>query len=311
MSYSNLIFDANILVIDEDIFQTEQIYNVLKQRFRLIKILNDPTEALKVSIKDNYDLIISDMQFSRTNGLRLCSEFRSKVETRYTPILILSEDHDKSNLVKALDVGANDYLTVPLDESELIARINLQVKHKRYQDALRMNLFNNVEMSIKDPLTNCYNRRYFDTHLRNLVKNSIEKNKRLSLMILDIDYFKVVNDNFGHSAGDELLKQIQKRISENIRVTDLLVRFGGEEFVVVMPDASISDTYVVAERIRKIIAMEPFTFSDKNKIHNVTVSIGITEMQKSDLDNIKKFIVRADRYLYKAKNNGRNKVVTD
>ncbi len=128
MSYSNLIFDANILVIDEDIFQTEQIYNVLKQRFRLIKILNDPTEALKVSIKDNYDLIISDMQFSRTNGLRLCSEFRSKVETRYTPILILSEDHDKSNLVKALDVGANDYLTVPLDESELIARINLQVK---------------------------------------------------------------------------------------------------------------------------------------------------------------------------------------
>ncbi|VDM94315.1 unnamed protein product [Onchocerca ochengi] len=142
------------------------------------------------------------MQFSRTNGLRLCSEFRSKVETRYTPILILSEDHDKSNLVKALDVGANDYLTVPLDESELIARINLQVKHKR---------------------------------------------------------------------------------------------FGGEEFVVVMPDASISDAYVVAERIRKIIAMEPFTFSDKNKIHNVTVSIGITEMQKSDLDNIKKFIVRADR----------------
>ncbi len=311
MGYSNLIFDANILVIDEDIFQAEQIYNILKQRFRSIKILNDPTEALKVSIEDNYDLIISDMQFSRTNGLRLCSEFRSKVETRYTPILILSEDYNKSNLVKALDIGANDYLTVPLDESELIARINLQVKHKRYQDALRMNLFNNVEMSIKDPLTNCYNRRYFDTHLRNLVKDSVKKNKRLSLMILDIDYFKVVNDNFGHSAGDELLKQIQKRISENIRVTDLLVRFGGEEFVVVMPDASVSDAYAVAERIRKIIATEPFALSDKNTTHNVTVSIGITEMQKSDLDNIKKFIVRADRYLYKAKNSGRNKVVTD
>lgn len=265
MDYSNQIFDSNILVVDEDIFQAEQIHNVLKQRFKLINILNDPMEALKVGIEDNYDLIISDMQFSETDGLRLCSEFRSKVETRYTPILILSEDYNKNNLVKALDVGANDYLTVPLDESELIARVNLQVKRKRYQDALRMNLFNNAEMSIKDPLTNCYNRRYFDTHLRNIIKDSVEKNRRLSLMILDIDYFKIVNDDFGHSAGDELLKQIQKRISENIRVTDLLARFGGEEFVVVMPDTNISDAYIVAERIREIIATEPFILSDKKK----------------------------------------------
>ncbi|MDR0288813.1 MAG: PleD family two-component system response regulator [Rickettsiales bacterium] len=310
MDYSNQIFDVNILVVDEDVFQAEQIYNVLSQRFSSIKVLNDPTEALKIGIEDNYDLIISDMQFSQTDGLRLCSEFRSKVETRYTPILILSEDYDKNNLVKALNVGANDYLTVPLDESELMARVNLQVKRKRYQDALRMNLFNNAEMSIKDPLTNCYNRRYFDAHLKNIVKDSVEKNRRLSLMILDIDYFKVVNDDFGHSAGDELLKQMQKRISENIRVTDLLARFGGEEFVIVMPDTNISDAYTVAERIREIIATEPFVLSGENTTHSVTVSIGIAEMQKSDLDNIKKFIVRADRYLYKAKNSGRNRVVT-
>ncbi|MDR1139717.1 MAG: PleD family two-component system response regulator [Rickettsiales bacterium] len=310
MDYSNQIFDANILVVDEDVFQAEQIYNVLSQRFGSIKVLNDPTEALEIGIEDNYDLIISDMQFSQTDGLRLCSEFRSKVETRYTPILILSEDYDKNNLVKALNVGANDYLTVPLDESELMARVNLQVKRKRYQDALRMNLFNNAEMSIKDPLTNCYNRRYFDAHLKNIVKDSVEKNRRLSLMILDIDYFKVVNDDFGHSAGDELLKQMQKRISENIRVTDLLARFGGEEFVIVMPDTDVSDAYTVAERIREIIATEPFVLSGENTTHSVTVSIGIAEMQKSDLDNIKKFIVRADRYLYKAKNSGRNRVVT-
>ncbi|MCA4775193.1 PleD family two-component system response regulator [Wolbachia endosymbiont of Mansonella ozzardi] len=310
MDYSNQIFNANILVVDEDVFQAEQIYNVLSQRFCSIKVLNDPTEALKIGIEDNYDLIISDMQFSQTDGLRLCSEFRSKVETRYTPILILSEDYDKNNLVKALNVGANDYLTVPLDESELIARVNLQVKRKRYQDALRMNLFNNAEMSIKDPLTNCYNRRYFDTHLKNIVKDSVEKDRRLSLMILDIDYFKVVNDDFGHSAGDELLKQMQKRISENIRVTDLLARFGGEEFVVVMPDTNISDAYTVAERIREIIATETFALSGENTTHSVTVSIGVAEMQKSDLNNIKKFIVRADRYLYKAKNDGRNRVVT-
>ncbi|MDG7056178.1 MAG: PleD family two-component system response regulator [Wolbachia endosymbiont of Meromenopon meropis] len=311
MDYSNQVFDANILVVDEDISQAEQIYNVLSQRFTSIKVLNDPNEASKIGIDNNYDLIISDMQFSHTDGLRLCSEFRSKVETRYTPILILSEDYHKNNLVKALNVGANDYLTVPLDENELIARVNSQVKRKRYQDALRMNLFNNVEMSIKDPLTNCYNRRYFDAHLKNIVKDSVEKNRKLSLMILDIDHFKLVNDDFGHSAGDELLKQIQKRISENIRVMDLLARFGGEEFVVVMPDTDLSDAYSVAERIREIIATEPFILSSKKITHSITVSIGIAEMQKSDFNNIKKFIIRADRYLYKAKNNGRNRVFTN
>lgn len=309
MDYSNQICDVSILVIDEDVFQAEQIYKILKQRFRLIKILSDPIEALRVGVKDNYDLIISDIHFAKTDGLRLCSEFRSKLETRYTPILILSEDYDKDNLVKALNVGANDYLTVPLDEGELIARVNSQVKRKRYQDALRMNLFNNAEMSIKDPLTNCYNRRYFDTHLKNIVKDSIEKDRRLSLMMLDIDYFKMVNDDFGHNAGDELLKQIQKRISENIRITDLLARFGGEEFVIVMPDTSISSAHIIAERIRKVIAKEHFVLSDKNTPHNITVSIGIAEMANSDLENIKLFIERADQCLYKAKNIGRNRVV--
>ncbi|QKX01772.1 PleD family two-component system response regulator [Wolbachia endosymbiont of Cruorifilaria tuberocauda] len=311
IGYSNQIFDASILIVDEDTFQVGHVYNVLKQRFRLIKVSNNPTEALKVGIEDNYDLIISDMQFSETDGLRLCSEFRSKVKTRYTPIMIFSKHYNKNNLVKALDVGANDYLTIPLDENELIARVDLQVKRKRYQDDLRMSLFNNVEMSVKDPLTNCYNRRYFDTLLKNIVKSSLENGKRLSLMMLDIDYFKAVNDDFGHSAGDELLKQIQKRISKNIRIADFLARFGGEEFVVVMPGADVSDAYVIAEEIRKAIATKPFLLLDENITHNVTVSIGVTEMQKSDFDNVKKFITRADSHLYKAKNSGRNRVITD
>lgn len=129
-------------------------------------------------------------------------------------------------------------------------------------------------------------------------------------MILDIHYFMMAHDSFGHCAGDELLKQVQKRISENIRVTDLLARFGGEEIVVVMPDTNVSDAYTIAERKRKIIAREPFTFADKNTTHNITVSIGIAEMQESDLDDIKKFIVRADKYLHKTKDSGRNRVVT-
>ncbi|WP_333023606.1 PleD family two-component system response regulator [Wolbachia endosymbiont of Pentidionis agamae] len=308
MDYSNQISDASILVIDEDILQAKQIRKILERRFKLIEISNDPIASLnEATINKDYDLIISDMQFANFDGLRLCSQLRSKVETRYTPILVLLEDYNKNHLIKALEIGINDYLVVPIDENELIARANSQIKRKRYQSALRMSLFSSMEMSIKDPLTNCFNRRYFDMHLKNIIKDSILKNKELSLMIIDIDYFKQVNDEFGHNAGDELLRQMSKIIYENIRITDLLARFGGEEFIVVMPDTNISNAAEVAQRVCNIIAQESFKLVDITI--RKTVSIGVTKALDCDLNNIKAFIERADQCLYKAKNTGRNKVV--
>ncbi|XP_017474217.1 PREDICTED: response regulator PleD-like, partial [Rhagoletis zephyria] len=158
IEYANETYYGRILVIDEDMSQAKRICEILsKQCFRLVEVLSNPINAS--SIKGDYDLIISNIQFNEIDGLRLCSELRSKPETRYTPILILSDEgHNKNKLIKALEIGVNDYLVVPLDENELIARVNSQVKRKRYQDALRMNLSYNAEMSIKDPLTGCYNR---------------------------------------------------------------------------------------------------------------------------------------------------------
>ncbi len=124
--------------------------------------------------------------------------------------------------------------------------------------------------------------------------------------MLDIDYFKEVNDTLGHHAGDELLKQIQKRISENIRITDLLARFGGEEFVIVMPDTNISNAYNIAERIRTVI-QKPFVLL--GNMVKKTVSIGVAEVQDCDLNDTNLFIERADKYLYQAKNSGRNRVI--
>lgn len=306
IEYSSETYYGRILVIDDDTSQAKWIYEILsKQCFRSIEISNDQYDISH--LKSNYDLIICNMQNNNIDCLRMCSELRSKVETRYTPILILSdEDYSKDKLVKALEIGINDYLVVPLDENELIARVNSQVKRKRYQDALRINLFNNAEMSIKDPLTHCYNRRYFDKHLKNIVEDSIKKKRNLSLLMLDIDYFKDVNDTLGHHAGDELLKQIQKRISENIRITDLLARFGGEEFVIVMPDTNISNAYNIAERIRTVI-QKPFVLL--GNMVKKTVSIGVAEVQDCDLNDTNLFIERADKYLYQAKNSGRNRVI--
>jgi two-component system, cell cycle response regulator len=309
IEYSSETSYGRIIVVDEDKLQAHQVYEILsKQCFRSIEVLHDPNNVS--NINDDCDLVILNAQFSETEGLRISSQLRSRLETRYTPILILyDESQNESVLSKALEMGVNDYLITPLDENELIARVNSQVKRKRYQDALRMNLFNNAEMSIRDPLTGCYNKRYFYKHLQNIVEDSIFKHKSLSMMMLDVDYFKTINDTFGHTAGDELLKQIQRRISENIRITDLLARFGGEEFVIVMPDTNIQKAYVVAERIRSMIAQPSFIISDS--MVNVTVSIGIAEVDESDFKNVNLFVERADKCLYKAKDGGRNKIILE
>ncbi len=309
IKYSSETSYGRIIVVDEDKLQAHQVYDILlKQCFRSIEILHNPNDIS--NINGDCDLIILSTQFSEIDGLRICSQLRSRQETRYTPILILyDESQSESVLTKALEMGVNDYLVTPLDENELIARVNSQVKRKRYQDALRMNLFNNAEMSIRDPLTGCYNKRYFYKHLQNIVEDSIVKGKDLSMMMLDVDHFKKVNDTFGHTAGDELLKQVQKRMSENIRITDLLARFGGEEFVIVMPDTNIQVASIVAERIRGMIAQPSFILS--HNMVNITVSIGIAEIQESDLRNVNLFVERADQCLYKAKDSGRNRVVSE
>ncbi|WDM85661.1 PleD family two-component system response regulator [Ehrlichia sp. JZT12] len=308
MDYANKIDDASILIVDEDVIRSEHINSVLQKFFQQTVISHNIDQALSLSNIQNYDLIIIDLEFSG-DGLRLCSQLRNKIETRYTPILVLLDEHEDPKLLsKAFDIGIHDYITTPVNSNELIARVNVQVKRKRYQDALRINVDNSMTMAITDPLTGCYNRRYFDMHFYNMINESLQKDKTLSIMILDIDHFKEVNDTFGHTVGDELLQQFKERVSENIRITDLLARFGGEEFVIILPDTTISIAEQVANRILTVIKEKPFITSVGN-IHK-TVSIGIAEVQKSDIDNIKQLIDRADKCLYEAKNTGRNKVIT-
>ena len=308
MDYANKIDDASILIVDEDIIRSEHINNVLQKSFQQTVVSHNIDQALTLSNTQNYDLIIIDLEFSG-DGLRLCSQLRNKIETRYTPILVLLDDHENPKLLsKAFDIGIHDYITNPIDSNELIARVNVQVKRKRYQDALRINVDTSMTMAITDPLTGCYNRRYFDMHFHNMVNELLQKDKNLSLMILDIDHFKEVNDTFGHTVGDELLQQFKKQVSDNIRITDLLARFGGEEFVVILPDTTITTAEQVATRLLTMIEKTPFKTSvgDINK----TVSIGVVEVQKSDINNIKQLIDRVDKCLYEAKNTGRNKIIT-
>ncbi len=267
-------------------------------------------EAIVRARGGDYDLIVVSLGLRSFDGLRLCSQLRSLPEARNVPILVLVSDGDRRKLTQALEMGVNDYLTRPVDRNELIARVRTQLRKKRYQDRLRHNVQLSLEMAITDQLTGLHNRRYMSRHLDNLIANAHKSGKPIVFLIFDIDHFKAVNDTYGHDIGDEVLREFASRIAANVRGIDLACRYGGEEFVVVMPDTDVKFACDVAERLRKSVETTPFAISRAPHKLNITISIGVAG-SKGDADSAAALLHRADQALYRAKKSGRNRVVAE
>jgi two-component system cell cycle response regulator len=297
---------AKVLLIDDDESQAQQVLKALKEKEVAVKCVTTPAEAVKEAEATDYDLIMVSTQLESDNGLHLCSHLRSLDHTRTTPLLILIEEDDNELLVKGLDMGINDYLIAPVDSNEVVARVSIQVRRKRFQDALKANQNKSLQMAITDGLTNVYNSSYFDIHVSTMLADALKYSKSLSLMIVDLDHFKDVNDNYGHQAGDAILKQVTKRISHCIRPTDLLARYGGEEFVILMPNTSLHHAAEVAERVRKVIEGRPFKIPVAPGSIACSISGGIAVSVAEDTPEL--LIERADKALYHVKNTGRNKI---
>jgi two-component system cell cycle response regulator len=271
----------------------------------------DTFEEALVRVKgDDPDLVIVSLGMRGFDGLRLCSQLRSLPAGRNLPILVVVSEGDRRKLTQALEMGVNDYLTRPVDKNELVARVRTQLRKKRYADRLRHNVQLSLEMAITDQLTGLHNRRYMSRHLDNLVDNARRTSKPIAFVIMDIDFFKSVNDTHGHDIGDEVLKEFAARIAANVRGIDLACRYGGEEFVVVMPDTDVEFAYSVSDRLRRSIETTPFPISRAPHALNLTISIGIAGLEGED-DTANALLHRADQALYRAKRSGRNRVVAD
>ncbi len=257
----------------------------------------------------DFDLVVVSLGLRGFDGLRLCSQLRSIPEGRNVPILVIISEGDRRKLTQALEMGVNDYLTRPVDKNELIARVRTQLRKKHYADRLRHNMQLSLEMAITDQLTGLHNRRYMSRHLDTLIENAKKSEKPIAFLIMDIDHFKAVNDTYGHDVGDEVLKEFAKRISANIRGIDLACRYGGEEFVVVMPDTDMQLAFSIAERLRGSVEKSKFSISCAPNKLAITVSIGIAGSEGSN-DTAQALLHRADQALYRAKREGRNRVVS-
>jgi two-component system cell cycle response regulator len=300
--------DGRILIVDDRPSSYERIAAMLAGEHSA-EIEADPNAGLFHAAEGNYELLIVSLGLENFDGLRLCSQLRSLDRTRNVPILAISDAENHTRLVRGLEIGVNDYLFRPVDKHELLARVRTQIRKKRYTERLRDNVQMSIEMAITDALTGLYNRRYMETHVGTLVEQAATRGKPLTVLVLDIDYFKSINDGHGHDAGDDVLREFALRIRKSIRGIDLACRYGGEEFVVVMPETDLAVATMVAERLRRRIASEPFAIQKGVRSVEVTISIGIAALGSGD--NAASVLKRADQALYRAKRDGRNRVVPD
>ena len=301
--------ESRILLIDDNEEQTERLINSLDENI-VVATEVDPEIALSRARSGDFDLLIVNLSIAGMDALRLCSSIRSFEETRLTPILAVVRNGDTRKLVRALDIGVNDYLTRPVDKQELSGRVSTQLRRKHYIDQLRSSFQASLEMAVTDQLTGLYNRRYLASHLSAMFDRAYWTGRSLAVMVLDIDHFKSINDTYGHDAGDKVLQGFAEVITRSVRGIDLACRYGGEEFLVAMPDTDIGFAEIVAERLRQEVAATEFVVNGGRDVINVTVSIGISSTEsETDGDTAQKLIKRSDEALYEAKTGGRNRVV--
>lgn len=301
--------NGRVMVVDDKDAMYERLSKALA-REHAVTLVTDSQEALFACSDGDYDLAIIRLGTEDFDALRLCSQMRSLDRTRMLPLLLVANEGEEQQLIRAIDLGVNDYISAPVDTNELLARVRTQVKRKRLNDQLRESVQQTMEMAVRDGLTGLNNRRYFDRHAAALFNNAVIAGKPISLIVLDIDHFKMVNDTYGHQVGDEVLKTFAERISKNVRGKDLACRFGGEEFVVAMPDTDQELAFIVADRMRREVAADPFSVQGGDQQVAVTMSAGVSAITGPD-DTMEDWLRRADEALYAAKRAGRNQVIAD
>ncbi|WP_309645704.1 PleD family two-component system response regulator [Phenylobacterium sp.] len=298
---------GRVLIVDDHERQAQRVAAELAIEHR--PVIETTPEKAMITAKGPVDLIIINATARSFDGLRFAAQLRSDEATRHLPILAVVDFDERSRLVKALEIGVNDVLSKPIDPQELAARARTQIRRKRYTDYLRDNLDHSLELAVTDQLTGLHNRRYMVGQLEALVKRATLGGDAVACLLIDIDHFKKINDGYGHDVGDEVLREFAVRLASNVRAIDLPCRYGGEEFVVVMPDTKLEDAERIAERIRLHVAGSPFRVMGGSELLTVTISIGVAATLGAE-DKPETLLKRADEAVYEAKASGRNKVIS-
>jgi len=305
---------ANLLLIDDSEVQSSQITESLERLGYAVRRASSGAEGLRFAREKAPDLVLLDVVMPDIDGFAVCRWLKVNADTRDIPVIMLTVRNAVADRIAGLNIGADDYLPKPIDDQELEARIFAALRVKAAHSDLRVRnqqletMLHSVEaLAITDPLTGLFNRRRFADVLKREFAVTRRYRNTLSCLMLDIDHFKQINDRFGHDAGDQVLKEVARRIVGSLREVDLAARYGGEEFAILLPHTSKKDAKIVAERLLNNMRKQQFTFG--NEVVRVTASIGCagnTDVLSGQAEDLVK---AADLALYEAKNTGRNAAV--
>ena len=298
-----------ILLAEDNPVSRKVLKDLLLKAGYEVAAVENGRKALELLNKKIFPIVLTDLMMPVMDGFELCRAIRKNFTDDYVFIIILTVKYSKDDIVLGLEAGADDFLSKPINHPELVARIQSGIRILELERSLKKANKEIEILSLTDPLTEVNNRRYLNKTFPLEIKRARRYKNPLSVLICDIDHFKRVNDTYGHPVGDQVLKEVAKCIGESIRDVDWIVRYGGEEFIIVAPETGIDGALAMAERLLKAISHRSIRIRE-HTIH-ITVSFGITGFAAGTADDKISFegiIEKADKYLYTAKQEGRNRI---
>lgn len=299
----------SILVVEDNHFLRHVLCTMLQEDGHAVTAMADGDAALQHLRQQPCPIVITDWVMPGMDGLDLCRAIRGLEQDCYTYIILLTAQESKDDLITGLEAGADEYLIKPITEAELRARLKIAQRILNLERSLKQSLEELKLLSLKDPLTELYNRRFLAERLAQELRRAARYRRNLSLIMLDLDHFKGINDTHGHGAGDAVLKCCAGILQETIRLdVDWAIRHGGEEFLLVLPETDHCGALLLAERIRERIATTPLAVGEVEI--SLTASFGVSTYPHDRRGNLgaEVLLEAADRALYQAKETGRNKV---
>jgi len=295
--------DRPLVLISEDSHVVRQVlrFHLEQHGFDIVES-SDGVEAVRLAAVHQPSVILLGVELDGIGGFEALARLKADPSLADTPVLFITGHTDTSDLVEGLQLGAHDYLRKPCEPAEVIARVRAAARMKRLQDELRQRNAELDRISRSDPLTGLANRRHLDEQLAAHIASALRHDHEVSIALIDVDHFKVINDTFGHGSGDDVLCEVARRLRSVARTEDIVGRWGGEEFLVILPFSDADASMQISERFREAIASRPM-LTDDNDVITVTVSIGCATGTDGEL------VERADLALYAAKERGRNRTV--
>ncbi|MDT8445657.1 MAG: PleD family two-component system response regulator [bacterium] len=300
----NATAPARILIVDDTQKNIQLLGTLLRKENFLLNVAYDGEQAIEIARKLKPELILLDIMMPGIDGYETCARLKALEETQEIPVIFLTAKTEVRDIIRGFEVGAVDYVTKPFNAVVLLSRVRTHLKLRRAQMELAEKNAALEEMVMIDGLTGLYNHKFIFEVLSKQIADSERYGRPMSVIMFDLDHFKRVNDNYGHQVGDEVLVKVAACIKSSVRQADLAGRYGGEEFLVVLPNTSLEDAARVAEKIRSAIASIPWDHEGLV----ITISGGLAQFRgETELE----LIDRADKLLYEAKNNGRNRIVQE